>query len=289
MVTVQSRPYTQQRLVQLFLPLVLLVAAAGWDGLWRFARARERRDRAVAAAPAARPRRVRASTAVAAVGLLGAGAYVATNGYVIDAMDLTEQAEVRHVGPEFAEAAGWLGRVGGSEGERAAVLVGDFFSQLWITDALRDQPGISYPALYPSYQYQDSYWNESPRRWLLVDRDAMVRATDGVVVRENERFALLDLSRGRAVVAVPADVFGQNSYMVMSSSRGPGSVKLVGLTRPRVVTDVPPLDGYGDPVPPGGLDPGTNHVRFDLEDGVSRRVVLSDDEDIFVLMRVRFG
>jgi len=282
MVTVRARPYPQQRVVQLLLPLVLLVVAAGWDRLWRLAREREAR------APRTTGTR-RVSLAVAIAGLLGAGLFVVTNSRVDHAMALPEKAKLRHVGPAFEQAANWVREVGGDDGDEAAVLVGDFFAQLWITDALRDQPDVSYPSLHPSYQYQTSYWDVQPRRWLLTDRSVIRRVDSGVVVRSNARFSLLDLSRGRAVVAVPADVFGQNSYLLLRSTRGPLRVKLLGKARPRTSTDVPPAGGYGEGVDANELRPDTRVVLVELGASVARRLVLSDTQEVFVLRRLRFG
>ena len=283
MVTVRERPYTQQRVVQLWLPLVLLVTAAGWDRLWRIVR-----ERGATGSGRRRRRPARRPIAVAAAGLTGAGVFIVGNGVVVHDRELAAKARERHVGPEFAQAAGWVRELGGDEGDEAAVLVADFFSQLWITDALRDETEVSYPSLHPSYQYQLSYWDGNIRRWLLTDRRGIRTVDRGVVVRKNARFALLDLSRGRAVVAVSADVFGQNSYLVLDSARGPSEVGLVGTTRARAETDVAPSPGYGDPVDPDELRPGTTVLRLELDDGWVR-IVLSDSEEIFVLQSVRFG
>ena len=193
--TVQERPYTQQRIVQLLLPLVLLVVAVGWDRLV-----------AVVARPSDVPtpgtrgerRALRMSRprAAAAVGLVGASMFAMANALVDTELDLVDQAKLRHVGPEFAQAARWVDRVGGPNGREVIVLSGDFFSQLWITDALRNERDVAYASLHPSYQYQDSYWDGRGRRWLLVDRQAIRAVGKGMVVRRNDRFALLDLARG---------------------------------------------------------------------------------------------
>jgi hypothetical protein len=282
MVTVRDRPYTQQRVVQLLLPLVLLVVAVGWDRLWRQAGAQRgsatgRRRRATAG---------RAQTAVAGVGLAGALVFTVTNGVVDHRMDLPEQAKLRHVGPEFEEAADWVREVGGPEGGGVSVLVGDFFSQLWITDALRRETDVAYPSLFVSYQATTSYWSGDARRWLLTDVHGIRRADDGVVVEENSRFALLDLSKGRAVVAAPADEFGQNSYMLLRSESADPTVMLVGSTRSRAPTDAPIRPEYNDLVIPG-LDAGDTRLPVEVRPTVGRRVVLTDDEDFFALTDLR--
>jgi hypothetical protein len=285
LVTVRERPYTQQRVVQLLLPLVLLVVVAGWDALWTTA---QRRTRAGPGRRRTTPGRARPATLVAVVGALGATAFVVSNGVTDHDMQLTEVAKTRHVGPEFAEAARWIRDDGGADGDRTAVLVGDFFSQLWITDALRDSPDVAYPALFTSYQAATSYWDGEPRRWLLTDSGAIMRVDSGVVVKQNDRFALLDLSKGAAVVVVPADEFGQNSYLVLRSPSAPTEVNLVGSARDRTPTDVAPLPGYGEVIGPDEITPGMTVLRLDLP-GAGLRVVLGNAEDVFQLRKVRFG
>jgi len=284
MTTVRERPYTQQRIVQLLLPLVLLVVAVGWDRLWRAAGAR----RAAGSGRRRRDHPRRAQVVVAVLGVAGAALFAITNGVVDHRMRLSDQAELRHVGPEFEEAAGWVRDVGGDDGEKASVLVGDFFSQLWITDALRGETGVASPSLFVSYQGQTSYWDGKPRRWLLTDRSAIKRADDGVVVKQNDRFALLDLSQGRAVVAVPADEFGQNSYILLRSDSAPETIRLLGRTRPRTVTD-PPTSPDLEALVLRGLEPDTDHLPVEVEPSVGRRIVLSDADDVFQLYGLRFA
>ena len=84
------------------------------------------------------------------------------------------------------------------------------------------------------------------------------------------------------MVAIPADVFGQNSYVVLRSVSGPCEVKLIGTTRDRQPTDVAPMPGYGESVA-DDLRPGVTEILVDLEESLARRVVLSDDEDVFML------
>lgn len=277
MVTVRDRPYTQQRVLQFLLPLVLLVVAVGWDRLWR--RARDR-DRDGTGPPDGRARR--AAAIVAVLGTVGAVAMVGANARVNQAMDLASKAEHRHVGPEFAQAARWVRRLAGADGSQAMVLVGDFFAQLWISDALRDTPKVSYPTLYRSYQRISSYWDGDPRRWLLVDRSALTVTAPGVIVRSNDRFMLLDLSLGPAVVAVPADEKGHNSYLVLRSRSGPRSVFLTGSTRERQASDPAFSPGFGSMIG-AQLRPGATSLRVDLRRVVSRRLVLNGEHDIFML------
>jgi hypothetical protein len=289
MTTIRDRPYTQQRLVQLLLPLVLLVAAAGWDGLCRHTRSRESRAPRAGSHLAAPARHIQTSTALVGVGLAAAASLVVANAHVDDSLDMGTAGRERHVGPEFAEAAGWIRSLGDHQGDEAMVLVGDFFSQLWITDALRDVADVAYPALYPDYQYQNSYWDGQPRRWLLVDRYAIRSVRRHAVVRQNSRFALIDLSRASAVVAVPADVAGQNSYLILRSAKGPSAADLIGSTRARTPTDVPPAPGYGAHVQPSAIGPGTTEVRVEFGDAMARRIVLSDEDAVFVVGDILFG
>lgn len=280
-VTVRDRPYTQQRVVQLFLPLLLLVVAVGWDRLWCAARTRGSRW----AGRRSRPPRLRPRTVVAAAGLTGAALFLVANAVVDARMDLPEKAKERHVGPEFAQAARWVRAVGGDDGERVDVLVGDFFSQLWITDALRDEPEVSYASLFVSYQGTTSYWDGEPRRWLLTDRWAIRDVDPGVVVHRNARFALLDLSKGKAVVAVPGDEFAQNSVVVLRSESAPTTVRLEGATRDRAPSDPPTQRSYGEVL---DVPTGATELEVDLTTSVRRRVILSDADDVFMLAGVTF-
>lgn len=288
LVTVRDRPYSQQRAVQLLLPLVLVVAAIGWDRAWSVVRTR-RLDNA------AGRRRDRPATSVGArlltAGALGGAAvFLVSNSLVAHSLHLPAVARDRHVGDEFDQAAQWVRSYDGPSGAQTSVVVGDFFSQLWISDRLRGSSGVSYPTLHPSYQGQSSYWDREPRRWLLTDSTALQRVGRDVVVASNDRFALLDLSRGRAVVAVPGDVFGQNSWFIYRSDQGPRAVDLVGVARRRLATDAPvaPKD-LGRDVLSSTLAEGEQQVRVVLTGKVGRRVVLSDDAWVFSPSSIRFA
>lgn len=176
------RPYTQQRLVEIVVPLLVVVAGLGWAGLVRAVPARHRA----------------AALAVA----LAAAALWTSVGLRSDVQLAREAlAAPRPVDPSFEDAATWVREFGGSEGEDASVVAGGFFDQLWLAEALRDEREVGYPVLDPSYFTMESFWDGEVDPYLLVDRGAWLDAPPGAVLRENERFRLVDARSGPVVVA----------------------------------------------------------------------------------------
>ena len=110
-------------------------------------------------------------------------------------------AEGRAVDDSFAEATAWVAELGGEDGEDVLVVVPSFHAQLWLADALREHPATSYAVLDTSYFQQADFWDGEQDRYVLVDRSTWVGGTVDVV-RENERFLLLDGTTG-LVVASP--------------------------------------------------------------------------------------
>ncbi|MEJ7846231.1 MAG: hypothetical protein WKF93_11370, partial [Acidimicrobiales bacterium] len=88
------------------------------------------------------------------------------------------------------------------DGSNVVVTVPRYFDQLWIADALRDRPGVSYGALYPDYFTSASAWDGEPRRYVLIGVDAITDLDPDMVIRSNERFSLVDLRRGEGLIAV---------------------------------------------------------------------------------------
>jgi hypothetical protein len=182
-------PYGQARALQITSILVVLVAVAGVATLIeRLHRSLHWRGLAVPAVGAA---------------LAAALALVVADHATIDSAVLTD-ASHQHVDATFTEAAQWVGGVGGSSGSNVTVIAPDYFDQLWILYALRDRPGVNYPFLFPEYTHVSKFQFDDGRvrRYVLVDTPLFLDADPSVIVARNARFTLLDLSRGRAVVAV---------------------------------------------------------------------------------------
>lgn len=183
--TLADRGYTQQRAVEVFLPIVLFASVLGWD-----------------TALSRVPRRLGAG--LAAVLLVPVAVWTVANSFTVH-VEAGGADAARHVDGDFAEAARWVEEVGGGDGQDTAVLVPSFFEQLWISDALRGEPLVSYPSINPSYFTTMSYWDGRQDRFLLVGRGATVNAGPGTVIRRNSRFELLDTSAGPVTVAAPSE------------------------------------------------------------------------------------
>lgn len=181
--------YSQQRAVELGVPLLLLGAAAGYDALVRRH-----------ASPRLSPRVLRAATAsIAGVVVALTVANVLTS---VDTKDANGRfLALRTVDDSFEEAAGWARDVGGPGGRGVVVLATSFFDQEWALVALRDEPRVLYPVLYADWATPIHFvWHKKVPRYALVERTAYLDAADAVVVRQNSRFRLLDLQRGPALV-----------------------------------------------------------------------------------------
>lgn len=184
-------PYTQQRVVELAMPLVLLSAGVGYAALVQRGLRVGREGSGGRAAGAA-------TTAVALVAGTYAGSVFLRTDDVIASLAVEEP---RHVDADFSEAARWVDELGGPEGRDVAVLAGEFYQQLWIGDALSEFDEVSYPVLDASYYVVERHWAGEANPLVLVDTATWVDADPGVVVRSNDRFRLLDLTRGDAVAA----------------------------------------------------------------------------------------
>ncbi|MCZ2823774.1 MULTISPECIES: hypothetical protein [unclassified Modestobacter] len=198
--SVQRLGYTQRRAVEIVLPLVLFIAVVGWVSLVRRLSRRsvtggQRQVRVVrwwAGAPVA---------VVLAAALLGslvvfAGVNVRSSLAAFARADLAP----RHVDSDFSEARQWVAAAGE---EDVSVLVPSFFDQQWMTLALLDDEQVEYPAIRPDYFRTESFWSGGVDRYWLVGIGVQVDADPAVVVHANDRFRMLDLSRGEAVIAAP--------------------------------------------------------------------------------------
>lgn len=181
-------PYAQNRAVVVTVPLVLVMAVAGFGALLpRLASVRI-------------PRPALAGVLVV---LLGAGAlFIGLDVRTTNAMARYDISH-RTVDGSFQTMSDWAHRVGGPDGANVSVLVPNHFDQVWSMYYLRDLHRANYPFLYsdytniPSLQFDDGRL----RRYAVVGTDAFVDAAPGVVVGRTSRFLLLDTSRGSAAVA----------------------------------------------------------------------------------------
>ena len=187
--TVRYLPYGQQRAIEITLALVLLFSTIGWAAL----------------IPALVERRRVIGYGAALLAAGTAAAYVYVNLRTTD-QSVAAADPQRHVDAAFQEAAAWLAKVSGPAGNSAMVLSNDHFDQLWLLYATRHLTLLHYPFVYEDYggvkplHYDDGVY----RRFVVVDDQDFVDAAPGVVVGGNSRFRFLDLSRGRAVIALGA-------------------------------------------------------------------------------------
>lgn len=219
--------YTQQRVVGLYVPLLMIAVGFGYDRLTDVAVKLGRE----------RPALLRRTAALttAAVGVVALGGFGLVNLRQDHRLDLAASAVRRHVDPSFADAAAWVREVGGPHGSGVDVLVGDFFDQLWMTDALREETGVRYPRLFPSYQGVQSYWTGSAGRYLLVDRQVRLAAAPALTIRSNSRFSLLDLGRGPVAALAPGDEFRMGNWFVYTNRGAGPRVTLTGRTTPDTI------------------------------------------------------
>ncbi|SCX51743.1 hypothetical protein SAMN03159343_2622 [Klenkia marina] len=209
LLTAEGLDYAQRRAVEITFSVGLFLAVLGWasvasavTGLVR--RFADRRRPAVARLVAA---------GIASVVLVSLAAWVSLNARSsLDSLDPVALPG-RHVDGSFTEAAAWVRELGGDEGEDLSVLVPQFFDQQWMTLVLADEDDVEYPALRPDYLRVSSYWSGGTDRYWLVGDGVQVAADPGVVIRQNDRFRLLDLDRGEAVVVAPYDLLNWNLFV----------------------------------------------------------------------------
>jgi hypothetical protein len=198
--SVQRLGYTHRRAVELAVPLALFMAVAGWAAL--LGRLRDRREVALAAggraAPMSRAVPLVLACALLASVLVWTGINVRSSLAADDGVDL----RARHVDDAYAEALGWV-RETGNDGDGVSVLVPDFYEQHGLALTLAGQKAVEYPAVRPDYFRTPSFWSGGMDRFWLVGEGVQVDAAEGVVVHANGRFRLLDLERGKAVIAAP--------------------------------------------------------------------------------------
>lgn len=197
---VRPYDYAQLRAIEITLPVVFLGVAVGFHTVFRRIRARSQPLAVVVAAP---------------LGLLLAAFSIAN---VQTARETTSSPIVvsRTVDADFSEALGWLRNVVRGKGENLLVLDSHFFQQLWIMYLLREWPQVDYPFIYGDYTKGlegRGLWDSKLRSYALVGTRDYVDADPGVIMAENNRYRLLDLSKGQALVAMPVAGFNYDQFV----------------------------------------------------------------------------
>lgn len=104
---------------------------------------------------------------------------------------------------EAREATGWVHQVADQRGSNIMVIVPDLPDQLWTMDGLFDLPDVEYSLLEQSYataRYTDWVADD---RYVLVGAGAFVAGDESAVISSNRRFKLIDMTKGKVVVAAP--------------------------------------------------------------------------------------
>lgn len=240
--TVSSAGYAQSRAVVLLLPLVLMGATAGWAAF--LGRRSGRRSRV--------PTPALAVALAVVLGLWVAG-NVRTAHREVDPVF----AAARHVGVEYDEVRDWVAEFGGPGGAGVAVVVPDFVENMWINLALRDTDLVSYPVESGNYVSVFSYGDGRDDRYVIVGSGVGVAVDPAAVIRQNDRFRLIDRTVAGGTIVAPVDSADWNlnvqagfgfvgSYgaelLVMrspGSGSGSGSVPPVHLSAPHTTVPVP--------------------------------------------------
>lgn len=202
----RDKEYTQGRIVELGMPLLVTAAALGWAGLVSAfsgpPNGRSWQELPLAVRQRVPERRRRALAAVLAAGavLVAFGVYARTD--FEQGLPAMRLAETRNIDGTYAEAADWVAELGGQDGRDVTAVVPDFYQQLWLVMALHDEPAVSYPVLRVDYLTLTQAWAGEADPYLLVDNYVLLHTDPSAVVRRNDRFTLLDLRRGSVVVAV---------------------------------------------------------------------------------------
>ena len=115
------------------------------------------------------------------------------------------RSDIREVDSSYSQADGWLDEIGDPTGDQVSIAAFDFVNQLWISEATREREGVAYPVLDPSYFRMPHSWDGSGDRYLLIDTSGLWSALPQAVVRQNERFSLLDTSVGVAALSSTGD------------------------------------------------------------------------------------
>ena len=126
--------------------------------------------------------------------------------------DLRGFSTHRVVDSSFADAETWATVFGGRDGEDMAVVVPDFFDQLWVVDSLRNFADVSYPFLRGDLGYLGTGYPEEyvdvplPTESYMIVGSGVDYASDPlIVVDQNSRFTLLSTASDAQWVVVSPD------------------------------------------------------------------------------------
>jgi hypothetical protein len=240
--TLQQKGYTQSRSIMLFFPLVVVAAAAGWDAFVSFLRRH-------------RWRVATRVTSVALVLLVVGWSFV--NVRTVRAQVDPAFAAGRHLGPEYQEAQQWVADFGGPAGKDITVLAPDFVENIGLNLTLRDYDQVTYPMENANYLYVDKFWDGGEDPYVLVGAGTQTRVEPSAIVRQNDKFALIDRRVAGGTVIAPIDLPGWNWF-----AQGDGSF-LGSYGSELIVMQTDPLPA--DPVVElAAADPGAS-VPVDLE------------------------
>lgn len=191
-IIVRSDTYIGGRSVAMVTPVVLTAAVMGWYALpsW-FNRSEGRVGPALA--------RALASAVCVGLVLVGVIASVRTITSI--------QPSVRVVTADYAEIAQCVIGDAGAEGDEVSVATSTIFDQLWVADALAENPDVAYPNIRGDLGYRGngaliSFWDGELDPLFLVGPGAFVAGADASLVCSSGKFEVIDMSGG-AVVAIP--------------------------------------------------------------------------------------
>ncbi|TFD39213.1 hypothetical protein E3T40_01705 [Cryobacterium sp. TMT1-19] len=192
----RGNEYITRRAVDMLMPLLIIGAVLGASVIVAALRARLRGDHASRAL----------TLGVTAIAIAGALAPT----YLVVRLIVQEQADDRIVSPAVGEAADWVSDRGG-DGDDVTAALTTLYDQLWLSEALVDEPDVSYVNMRGDLGYRGnlnllSYWDGELDRFILVGPGAYLVAEDAAVAERNELFQMLDLSHGPVTVAVPVEL-----------------------------------------------------------------------------------
>ncbi len=278
----KHRPYSQFRAVEIWLPLLLMVVAFGFDRLYERLRLTP-----WAASVGIRPALLVVTMLIPTLAWTGANLHSSTN-----LMSNKRAILARHVDSSFAQAAGWLEQVGGPQGADTTVFTPNFFDQLWIGEALKSRPRTAYPFLYISYEKYPSYWSGTLTRWVLIDNSVLTDIDPAMVVHRNKRFTLLDTSRGQGILACNSTESRVAGLFVLAT---PGAARHLTVSGYVVTPDGPAVlpsapgprpAADGPMLAEGLLRPTVTSLKLELPAGASTNFRMTDGTNAFVVRRI---
>ena len=234
----RGNTYMFDRAVDILSPFVILVVVAG----------------AYSASRLAGSRSPRTGTILAAVfGLLSIAWFAGgVRNYV---QDISWNLSHRVVDQDFDEAQRWVSDVAKPDGRNIAVVVPDFFDELWIVDALRNYNDVSYPILRGDLGYlgqgAPQTFENSGRHsydYYLLGRGVDLSIPSSAIVKQNKRFELVDVRKVQYALAFPAPPDGLWSHNLSDS---PSGREILGAATARIAIRV---------------DPQSHGVQLDLDE-----------------------